>query len=158
MLLDFHFKDSMNIKDTFNNLRDSLNLNDPEHKKGLIELLLIVGSLVVAFKTPEDLTSHSIAIKGSIITSFFMIFALLSILYFILIQTEIKEGDKKIKQINDISFFIALFFSAIMAIILAMSTIKDIIIPLIEGGLYFLIFFAYWLPFTFFIWAALRIK
>ncbi|MDO9098999.1 MAG: hypothetical protein Q7U60_12885, partial [Candidatus Methanoperedens sp.] len=55
MLLYFHLKDSMSIKGTFNNLRDDFNLNNPEHKKRLIELLLIVGSLVVAFKTPEDL-------------------------------------------------------------------------------------------------------
>lgn len=158
MILYFHLKDNMRIKDAFNYLRDNLNLTKTEDKKGLIELLLIVGSLVVAFKTPEDLISNNIAIKGSTITLFFMIFALFSILYFIFIQSENIKVEKKIKPINWISFIIAISFSIIMAILLAMSTIKDIIDPLIQSVSYLLVFFAYWLPFTFIIWAALRIK
>ncbi|WAM22202.1 MAG: hypothetical protein OI860_00125 (plasmid) [Candidatus Methanoperedens sp.] len=38
------------------------------------------------------------------------------------------------------------------------SFIKDIKNPSTEGIAYKIIFFAYWLPFTLFIWAALRIK
>ncbi len=144
----------MELKEKFNNLQDYFNLN-LEHKKGLTELLLIVGSLVVAFNSPENLKSQNIAIKSSIITLFFLIFAFFSIIYFILIQTEI---NKKRKLINDSSFIIASFFSVVMAIILAISTIKDINNPLIERIGYLLVLFVYWLPFTFFIWSALRIK
>lgn len=144
-------------KDTFNNMKSFFNLDCTEHKTRLIELLLIVGSLVVAFKTPDDLTSGSIAIKGSLITMFFMIFVIFSILYFILIQKEIKEDSKKIKPINYSSFIVAVSFSTIMANLLALSAIKDITIPLLEVGSYLIIFIVYCLSLTFFIWAALRI-
>ncbi|CAG0994714.1 hypothetical protein METP2_02840 [Methanosarcinales archaeon] len=158
MLLYFQFKDNMGIKDTFNNLRDKLNLNNTEQKTGLIELLLIVGSLVVAFKTADDLKGNSLVIKSSIITLLFMIFALFSILYFIFIQSENIEVKRKIKPIWSISFIIAISFSVIMAILLAMSAIKDIKDPLIEVVSFLIIVFAYSLPFAFIIWAALRIK
>ena len=148
----------MTIKDNYYNLRDNLNLTETEDKKGLIELLLIVGSLVVAFNTTEDLTGNHVVMNGSIITLFFMFFALSSICYFIFIQSEYIKVEKKIIDINWIAYAVAIFFSAIMAIILAMSTIKFIEKPLMESGFFLLVFFAYWLLFTFLISAALRIK
>lgn len=148
----------MSLKEKYEYYRDIFYLDNPEDKKRLIELLLIVGSLVVAFKTPDDLIGRSIAIKGSTITWSFMVFALFSILYFILIQAKIKDHVKKIELINKSSFVVSIFFSVIMASILALSTAKDITIQLIEAGAYLLIFFIYWLTFTFILWAALREK
>lgn len=146
-----------NIKEIFNNKKKEYNLDCTEHKTKLIELILIVGSIVVAFKTPDNLTSGYMGIKGSYITLFFMIFVLFSIQYFILTQKEIKEDSKKIKSINDSSFIVAVSFSVIIAILLAMSSIKDIKDPLIEVCSFLILFFGYSLSSTFFIWAALRI-
>ncbi len=56
------------MKDRFKKLQDDFNINKQEHKKELIELRILVGTLVAVFKQSDDE-----------ITAFFTYFAIVSI-------------------------------------------------------------------------------
>ncbi|MCZ7358379.1 MAG: hypothetical protein O8C66_01555 [Candidatus Methanoperedens sp.] len=127
-----------------------------ESRKRLIELILIVGSILIALKTPETLNGNIIHLKDNNITTLFMIVIFFSVLYFILIQKEVNENQNKIVSV--IGFVIAIFFSAIMASFLAISVAKDFLTASSAATSYLFVFFPYWLIFTFVIWVALREK
>lgn len=131
-------------------------LNDIAQKTKLIEILLIVGSLIVAFKTPESLYSKYIGMKDTAVTMIFIFFALFSITYYILVQKEVNEKTKKI--INIASFFVAISFSAIPSSILAISMVKSISSFSAALLSYFLVVVVYMGLFSTVIWAALRVK
>ncbi|MCZ7381870.1 MAG: hypothetical protein O8C64_09955 [Candidatus Methanoperedens sp.] len=140
------------IKERF---KDFLYL-EREDRKRLIELILLVGSILVALKTPQTLTGQIIFLNDNKITEIFMLFILLSIYYFILIQKEVKEKNKI--WVTFIGVLISAIFSAIMAGFLAISVAKEYPTPSSALSSYFIVFFAYWLSFTIIIGVALREK
>lgn len=144
------------LKVTHTKLSEIFYLNDIAQKTKLIEILLIVGSLIVAFKTPEALYSKYIGIKDTAVTMIFIFFALFSIAYYILVQKEVNENTKGI--INTTSFFVAVSFSAIPSSILAISMVKNISSFSTALISYFLVVVVYLGLFTTIIWAALRVK
>lgn len=144
------------LKVTHSKLSDVFYLHEISQKTKLIEILLIVGSLIVAFKTPEALYSKYIGIKDTAVTMIFIFFALFSIAYYILIQKEVNENTKRI--INTTSFFVAVSFSAIPSSILAISMVKNISSFSTALVSYFLVVIVYLGLFTTIIWAALRVK
>jgi len=91
-------------------------LEDHRDKIKLIELLLIIGSLIAAFK-----------ISGSF-GLVFILFVFFSIPYFIMIQKE--ECKEKISKdykllVNVFSVIIAATFSAILSTLLALSAVNE---------------------------------
>ncbi len=144
------------LKVTHTKLSDVFYLHEISQKTKLIEILLIVGSLIVAFKTPEALYSKYIGLKDTAVTMIFIFFALFSIMYYILIQKELNENTKKI--INIISFFVAVSFSAIPSSILAISMVKNISSFSMALLSYFLVVVVYLGFLTTVIWAALKVK
>jgi cytochrome bd-type quinol oxidase subunit 2 len=144
------------LKVTHTKLSDVFYLNEISQKTKLIEILLIVGSLIVAFKTPEVLASKYIGLKDTAVTMIFIFFALFSITYYILIQKEINETTKKI--INLTSFLVAVSFSAIPSSMLAISMVKNISSFSMALISYFLVVVVYLGFFTTVIWAALKVK
>lgn len=143
------------IKDRINGFKDVLYL-EREDRKRLIEVILIVGSILIALKTPETISGDFIRLKDNNITELFMLFLLLSVLYFILIQKDDSNKFGK-KFVSFVGFVIAMIFSAIMASFLAISIAKDYI-PSTAGAVYYLIFTPYWLIFTIIFGVALREK
>ncbi len=144
------------LKVSHTKLSEVFYLHEISQKTKLIEILLIVGSLIVAFKTPEALYSKYIGIKDTAVTMIFIFFALFSIAYYILIQKEVNENTKRI--INTTSFFVAVSFSAIPSSILAISMVKNISSFSTALVSYFLVVIVYLGLFTTIIWAALRVK
>ncbi len=144
------------LKVTHTKLSDVFYLHEIGQKTKLIEILLIVGSLIVAFKTPEALYSKYIGLKDTAVTMIFIFFALFSITYYILIQKEINETTKKI--INLTSFFVAVSFSAIPSSMLAISMVKNILSFSTALLSYFVVVLVYLGFFTTVIWAALKVK
>lgn len=144
------------LKVTHTKLSDIFYLDDINKKTKLIEILLIVGSLIVAFKTQESLYSKYIGLKDTAVTMIFIFFALFSITYYILIQKEITENTKKI--INIASFFVAFSFSAIPSSILAISMVKNILSFSVALFSYFVVVVVYLGFFTTIIWSALKVK
>lgn len=144
------------LKVTHTELSEVFYLNDIAQKTKLIEILLIVGSLIVAFKNPESLYSKYIGMKDTAVTMIFIFFALFSITYYILVQNEVNEKTKKI--INITSFFVAVSFSAIPSSILAISMVKNISSFSTALLSYFLVVVVYLAFFSTVIWAALRVK
>ncbi len=144
------------LKVTHTKLSDIFYLHEISQKTKLIEILLIVGSLIVAFKTPEALYSKYIGLKDTAVTMIFIFFALFSITYYILIQKELNENSKRI--INIASFFVAVSFSAIPSSILAISMVKNMSSFSMALLSYFLVVVVYMGFFSTVIWAALRVK
>ncbi|MDD5474841.1 MAG: hypothetical protein PHU34_11965 [Candidatus Methanoperedens sp.] len=144
------------LKVSHTKLSEVFYLHEISQKTKLIEILLIVGSLIVAFKTPEALYSKYIGLKDTAVTMIFIFFALFSITYYILVQKELNESSKRI--INIASFFVAVSFSAIPSSILAISMVKSISSFSMALLSYFLVVFVYLGFFSTVIWAALRVK
>ncbi len=144
------------LKVSHSKLSEVFYLHEISQKTKLIEILLIVGSLIVAFKTPEALYSKYIGMKDTAVTMIFIFFALFSIAYYILIQKEVNENTKRI--INIASFFVAVSFSAIPSSILAISMVKNMSSFSMALLSYFLVVIVYLGLFSTVIWAALRVK
>ncbi len=144
------------LKVSHTKLSEVFYLHEISQKTKLIEILLIVGSLIVAFKTPEALYSKYIGLKDTAVTMIFIFFALFSITYYILVQKEVNETTKRI--INIASFFVAVSFSAIPSSILAISMVKNMSSFSMALLSYFLVVGVYLGLFSTVIWAALRVK
>ena len=116
----------------------AINLKQPEKLK-LIELLLIVGSILIAFKAqPYN------------ITIIFMIYLVASIIYYIFIQSltlELNGGKNYL--FNLIPLFIAVIFSTILNVNIFLNTFSQF--PTFSTILYIL----YFIMFSFIIYAAL---
>ena len=91
------------IYDKVYNKIEAINLKQPEKLK-LIEILLIVGSIITAFKAQQDN-----------IATIFMLFLMGSIIYYIYIQSATLQSNNDCNHfINLIPLFIAASFSTIL--------------------------------------------
>src|SRR3989304_277940 len=97
----------MSFKEKLEYSMDLLYLNS-EQKKGLIEIILIVGSILIALKTPDTLQGEVISLNDSRMTVLFLLVLLLSILYFILIQKELEKNMKMF--VSSVGLFISIIF------------------------------------------------
>ena len=129
-------------------IKDKINkcfyLEKSEHKLKLIELLIIIATFVAAFK-----------IEGDYIL-LFILFVILSIPYFIMIQNGVNEDTKKI--VNMFALLAAIIFSAIMSSLLAINAVSDLEDIFLKIGLYIAIYLPYTLVLTSIIWTALKTK
>ena len=125
------------IYDKVYNKIEAINLKQPEKLK-LIEMLLIVGSIITAFKAQPDNMA-----------TIFMLFLMCSIIYYIYIQRNCAYDH----FINLIPLFIAAAFSTLLNINLFMSICTNAFsdFPKITTVLYIL----YYVTFSFIIYAAL---
>ncbi len=117
---------------TFEELLDRLNL-DTEGQKKLIEILLIVGSILVALKLPDGMIWV------------FMLFVLMAILYYITIQK-----NSKLNRL--VPLFVSSTFTIILTTILFMNINTPILFLLY---LKIILFAIYYVVFTIIIWVAL---
>lgn len=120
---------------SFEQLLDKFNL-DTEGQKKLIEILLIIGSIIVALKLPDNMIW------------IFMLFVLSSILYFIIIQ--------KNSQFNRlIPLAVSCTFTGIVTVVLFMNLNLPNFATIFFQYLKLLLFGIYYLIFTLIIWLAL---
>ncbi len=130
------------IYDKVYNKIEAINLKQPEKLK-LIEMLLIVGSIITAFKAQPDNMA-----------TIFMLFLMGSIIYYIYIQSATLQSNSAYNHfINLIPLFIAAAFSTILNVNLFMSIYINVFseFPKITTVLYIL----YYVTFSFIIYAAL---
>ncbi len=125
----------------FDNIRleklfESLSL-DKDQKLKLIELLLIIGTLSATFNLAKDWIW------------LYMLFALTSIIYFIIIQ---KDFQNKI-FIYIIAIFISTIFSGIITGNLFVTIVKD---PHVPPFIYLILFIIYYIVFSVIIFLALK--
>lgn len=126
------------LKFRYNKLIENRNLDTP-HKLKLIETLLIVGSILVALKTPQ----------GPLLVDF-MFFVLLSIFYYTTIQKD--KSEPSIWQ-DIIVLFIAATFSTLVNVNLFIGFDST---PLgVATFLGKILYFAYYSALTLVLWAAL---
>lgn len=123
---------------------DKFYLEKPEDKKKLIEILLIIGTLVAAFKIEDYLLIP------------FTIFVIFSIPYFIMIQKELNDGDKRF--VNFISKIIAFTFSFPLSTFLAINLVGYLNDIAMKVGSFIVIFSIYVTFSTLVIWFALKVK
>jgi len=126
------------------NNSDKFYLEKPEDKKKLIEILLIIGTLVAAFKIEDYLLIP------------FTIFIIFSIPYFIMIQKELNEGDKRF--VNFISGIIAFTFSFPLSTFLALNLAGYLHDNAMKVSSFILIFSIYMMFSTLVIWFALKVE
>lgn len=143
------------IKDMIKRFKDLLYL-EREDRKRLIEVILIVGSILTALKTPETLNGNIVSLNENTILMFFMLFIVCSIPYYILIQKEIKEEAKM--WVSALAFIISAAFSAIMAMFVAFSVANTFPTLSSAESVYHILSIPYWLVLTVIMWAALYEK
>ncbi len=110
---------------------------DKDQKLKLIELLLIIGTLSATFNLAKDWIW------------LYMLFALTSIIYFIIIQ---KDFQNKI-FIYIIAIFISTIFSGIITGNLFVTIVKD---PHVPPFIYLILFIIYYIVFSVIIFLALK--
>ena len=128
--------------------KETFFLEKYEQKAKLIELLIIIGALIFAFKIPEE------------INWIFLIFIGFSVPYFIIIQKEEEEDGIKehVELINFLSIIVSVSFSSILAYSMAVAGTNNISILSLKIGSFGVTYIIYGLFFTVVIWSALRVK
>ena len=117
-----------------------------EQKAKLIELLIIIGALIFAFKIPEE------------INWIFLIFIGFSVPYFIIIQKEKDKIKEYMILINFLSVIVSVSFSSILAYSMAVAGTNNISILSLKIGSFGVTYIIYGLFFTITIWSALKVK
>lgn len=124
------------IKQYLNDIFKAVTLEDNQ-KLPLIELLLVIGSLLAGFNLEKSWIWM------------YPLFALFSILYFIIIQKPIQNENQK-HAILFVSFIIAVFFSGLLTGNIFLSIPKAQNLSPCLGWLYaILILLVFWLYFIF---------
>lgn len=122
------------------------NLQSKEQKIQLVELLLLVGTLSATFNLMKEWIW------------FYMLFALTSIVYFIVIQ-KLNRGNKEKTITSWLSFFIAVLFSGLISGNLFISLPKPVLstsLLLSYSIVLYIMFALYYIVFMLLIWAALK--
>ncbi|NOR46887.1 MAG: hypothetical protein GQ533_02400 [Methanosarcinaceae archaeon] len=124
-------------------------LENRQDKIKLIELLLITGTLISAFKT------------SGIFDVIFIFFIIVAIPYFIIVKKEKYEGkistdDKRL--VNVFSISVAATYSAILSAILALNVVNDLNDIVMKVGSFIVIYISYGVILTLIIWTALKVK
>lgn len=120
-----------------------------QDKIKLIELLLITGTLISAFKT------------SGIFDVIFIFFIIVAIPYFIIVKKEKYEGkistdDKRL--VNVFSISVAATYSAILSALLALNVVNDLNDIVMKVGSFIVIYISYGVILTLIIWTALKVK
>ena len=124
-------------------------LENHQDKIKLIELLLITGTLISAFK-----------ISG-IFDYFFIFFIIVSIPYFIMVQRMergVKISTDDMRLVNVFSISVAATYSAILSALLALNVANDFNDIVMKVGSFILIYISYGIILTLIIWTALKVK
>jgi len=129
-----------------NNFKEAFFLEEYEQKAKLIELLIIIGTLIFAFKIPEELNFP------------FLIFLSFSILYFIVIQKKEDAIQEYVTQINVLAVIVSASFSGILAYSMGVAGTNNISILSLKIGSFVVMYVVYSLFFTAIIWSALSAK
>lgn len=124
-------------------------LENRQDKIKLIELLLITGTLISAFKT------------SGIFDVIFILFIIVAIPYFIIVKKEeyeekISTDDKRL--VNVFSISIAATYSAILSALLALNSVIDLNDSVMKVGSFIVIYISYGVILTLIIWTALKVK
>ena len=124
-------------------------LENRQDKIKLIELLLITGTLISAFKT------------SGIFDVIFIFFIIVAIPYFIIVKKEKYEGkistdDKRL--VNVFSISVAATYSAILSAILALNVVNDLNDIVMKVGSFIVIYISYGVILTLIIWTELKVK
>ena len=124
-------------------------LENCQDKIKLIELLLITGTLISAFKV------------SGIFDVVFIIFIIVAIPYFIIVKKEEREekistDDKRL--VNVFSISIAATYSAILSALLALNVVNDLDDIIMKVVSFILIYISYGVILTLIIWTALKMK
>ena len=124
-------------------------LENCQDKIKLIELLLITGTLISAFKV------------SGIFDVVFIIFIIVAIPYFIIVKKEEREekistNDKRL--VNVFSISIAATYSAILSALLALNVVNDLDDIIMKVVSFILIYISYGVILTLIIWTALKMK
>lgn len=122
------------------------NLQSKEQKMQLVELLLLVGTLSATFNLMKEWIW------------FYMLFALTSIVYFIVIQ-KLNRGNKEKTITSWLSFFIAVLFSGLISGNFFISLPKPVLstsLLLSYSIVLYIMFALYYIVFMLLIWAALK--
>ncbi|MCK5724140.1 MAG: hypothetical protein KAI84_16535 [Gammaproteobacteria bacterium] len=124
-------------------------LENRQDKIKLIELLLITGTLISAFKT------------SGIFDVIFIFFIIVAIPYFIIVKKEKYEGkistdDKRL--VNVFSISVAATYSAILSALLALNVVNDLNDIVMKVGSFIVIYISYGVILTLIIWTALKVK
>ena len=135
-----------NMKEWLENKFKGVTLESEAQKIRLIELLLLIGTLLAAFNLVKDWIWM------------YLVFALFSIIYFIIIQKPNRSKGQK-DAISAISLIVAVFFSGILTGTLFIS-IPKAILPYFIVWYYviaiILLFLSYYIVFTLILWTALK--